>query len=153
MARAAALLALALLAAAVVVGGCGEDEGVSAGATVRVYVGASLCAGAKAELGASKSAGDEVRVRPVCLAETETGGRLDLATVGVNARRASEDSSSIAYVEAAGTANRFARPIVEEADIAFVKSSSGGAAMRQVLNAVAEAGSGSLRTSVRDTLE
>ena len=142
--------------------GCGGDDGVAAGATVRVYVGADLCPAAQHEL---KKGGDEagdVKLEAVCLASDDggtssgkRGGGIDLATIGANARRATEDSSAIAYVESKSPANRFAQTIVEEANIAWTTSSSGGQAMRRVLRAVGEADtdSGSLRDEVRKTLE
>lgn len=154
MARGGGLaLALAALALASVVSGCGEGEGVAAGATVRAYVGAPLCAGAKRELARTGGKAGDVRVQAVCLADAEEGGRLDLATIGVDARRATEDSTAIAFLEAPGPSNRFAQPIVEEAGIAWTTGSSGAKAMRQILHAVAEAGSSSLRDSVREALE
>jgi hypothetical protein len=82
------------------------------------------------------------------------GGRIDLATQGANARRASEDSTAVAFVEAKGKPAEFARPIVEAAGIAFVEAAAGGPAMERVLSAVADAGtSGSLREKVREALE
>jgi hypothetical protein len=147
LARAVALAAAALIALAAV--GCGEDEGVAAGATVNAYFGASLCAEAQ---GAAGKAGD-LELRVICLEDPSPGGDLDLATAGASARRATEDSSAIAYVEARGPANRFARTIVEEAGIAFVTASSGESAVQRVLAAVEEAGSGSIRDEVRGNLE
>jgi hypothetical protein len=97
-------------------------------------------------------AGD-VRVQVVCLDETRKDKRLDLATVGANARRATEDSTAIAYVELPGPANRFALPIVEEAGIAWMRAGTGSPALQRVLKAVEEAGSGSLRDEVREKLE
>ena len=62
MARAAAALAAAL-ALALAVAGCGEDEGAAAGATVHVYVGSELCAGARRALRAAGNEAGEVQVR------------------------------------------------------------------------------------------
>lgn len=148
-----AVAALALLAAALVVFGCGEDKGVAAGATVNAYVAAPLCAEAQGELGRGNGRAGDVRVRVICLDETSRGKRLDLATVGANARRATEDSTAIAYVEPPGAANRFAQPIVEEAGIAWMRAGSGSSALQRVLKAIEEAGSGSLRDEVRESLE
>jgi hypothetical protein len=147
--RAAVLAAIAcvLLGAA----GCGEGEGVSAGATVAVYVEAPLCAGAKRELASAGGRAGSVRVRAVCLESARNGARLDLAIVGANARRATEDSATIAYVEAP-VAPSFSRPIVEAASVAVIRSDSGQAAMKRLLGAVGEAGTGSLRDSVREAL-
>jgi len=147
LARAVALAAASLIV--LVAAGCGEDEGVAAGAVVNAYVGASLCAEAH---GVAGKAGD-LELRVICLRDPSPGGRLDLATVGANARRATEDSAAVAYVEARGPANRFAQTIVEEAGIAYVTASSGDDAVQRVLAAIEEAGSGSLRDEVRSTLE
>lgn len=146
----ATLLACALVAFAA---GCGGSGGVSSGATVSVYVGASLCPGAQRELTSSGGRAGDVEVRALCLAAAERGGRLDLAVVGANARRASEDSTAIAYVESAGPANRFARTIVEQSGIAWTTGASGAIATRRILDAVSAAGSGSLRDEVREALE
>ena len=126
---------------------------MSSGATVRVYVGAPLCAGTRHELARRQGRAGDLRVSALCLAVARRGGRLSLATIGANARRATEDSAAVAYLEAPGPANRFARPIVEEAGIAYVKASSGTIAMQRVLHAIAEAGSSSIRDEVREALE
>jgi hypothetical protein len=145
-------VALALLVLGVGASGCG-GEGVSKGATVNAYVSAPLCAAAKGELTKQGSSAGNVKLRVVCLAPAMHGGRLDLATIGANARRATEDSSAIAFVEAPGPANRFSRTILEEAGIGWTTASSGASAVQRVLNAVSEAGSGSLRDEVRGDLE
>jgi hypothetical protein len=131
LAPAAALLALAFLAS-----GCGGN-GVSDGAVVSVYVAAPLCAEARreADRDGTDAAGPEVRV--VCLAAVETGGRVDLARAGGNARRATEDSTSVAYVESLGPAAKFTQSILGAADIAWVETSSGTGAMRRVQKALA----------------
>ncbi len=161
-------LALALLGALGGLAGCGGDEGVATGATVRVYVGAGLCSGAERALAAAGAEAGDLRVRAVCLLPVDgaaLGGEflgeprpdhgINLATVGSNARQATQDSSTVAYLEPPGAANRFAEPILEEAGIAFVTASSGGKAMRRVLSAIEEAGSGSssIRDEVRNSLE
>ena len=115
-------------------------------AVVTAYVAAPLCAEAQ-----GGQAG-EVRVRVVCLAPAERSGRLDLAQVGANARRATEDSTAIAYVERQGPAARFSEPIVDSAGIAWIKGSSGARAMQRVLDAVEKSDSGSLRSSVHEAL-
>ncbi len=145
-------VALVLLALGVGAIGCGE-EGVSSGATVRVYVAAPLCAEAQRELAKQGAKASEVEVRVECLDRAESGGRLDLAAIGADARRTTEDSAAIAYVEARGPANRFSRTIVEESGIAWIAAGSGATAMQRVLDAVSEAGSGSLRNEVREALE
>jgi hypothetical protein len=134
-----------------VASGCGE-EGVSSGATVSAYVAESLCAEAKRELARGGGKAGEVRVRAVCLPGTESGGRLDLAATGANARRATEDSTSIAYFEAPGPASKFSRPILDEAGIAYLTAGSGSAAMKRLLGAIEDADTSSLRASVHKTL-
>jgi hypothetical protein len=145
----AALVVLLALAFGTI--GCGGDEGVAGGATVRVYVSGSLCPGAKRELAREGGRAGDVHVRAVCLEGAEAAGRLDLAAIGANARRASEDSAAIAYLEGPGrAAARFAQPILESAGIAHLVAGSGKAGIRQVLGAIAEAGSSSLRDAVRE---
>ncbi len=119
-----------------------------------VYVDAQLCAGAQQELARADGRAGSVRVRVACLAIAEEGGRLDLATVGANARRAAEDSTTVAYLEAPDpTASRFSRPIVDSANIARLTSSSGEAAMAELLKVIEDADSSSLRDSVREALD
>jgi hypothetical protein len=144
--------ALALLALAAVAG-CGGSGGVASGATVDVYVSAGLCPGAREALSGADGKAGEVRVRALCLQPVVGGRRIDLAAQGANARRATQDSTAVAFVEAKGKPAGFAQPIVEEAGIAFVLGSSGAAAMERVLRAVADAGtSGSMREKVHDAL-
>ena len=122
------------------------------GAEVNVYVEAPLCAEAERELAREGGRAGDVRVRAVCLESTEDGERLDLAVVGVNARRAAEDSATVGYFELPSEPS-FSRPIVEAASIAVIRTSSGKAAMAQLLRAIAEADdSSSLRSQVRETL-
>ena len=125
------------------------------GATVTAYVTAPLCAEAERELARDGGQAGDVRVRVVCLPHAESGGELQLATIGANARRATEDSSTIGYIgEPTRTASRFSEPILEGAEIAQLLQPSGAGAMKKLLNAVAEAGSSSsLRESVYDQLE
>jgi hypothetical protein len=148
---AAAALALLALAA---VAGCGGSGGAAAGATVDVYVSAGLCPGAREALSREGAGAGEVEVRALCLQPVVSGKRIDLATQGANARRATQDSTAVAFLEAKGKPAEFAQPIVAEAGIAFVLAGSGEAAMEWVLRAVADAGSsGSLREKVRQALE
>jgi hypothetical protein len=135
--------------------GCGESEGAAEDATVSVYVAASLCSEAENELARRGGRAGDVRVRVVCLPKAESSRKLDLAQIGANARRATEDSSSIGYIgEPTKAASRFSEPILEEAGIAQLPQTSGKAAMRQLLQAVGEAGdSGNLRESVDTALE
>lgn len=139
----------------VAVAGCGENRGVAAGADVSVYVAGALCAEAKRELARSGEEAGDVRVRVTCLPSAESKGKLDLATIGANARRATEDATAIGYIgEPTRAASRFSEPILEEAGIAHLAQISGTAAMEKLLRAVDEAGdSGSLRESVYGTLE
>jgi hypothetical protein len=138
-----------------VLAGCGEASEVSEGAAVSAYVAAPLCVEAKKELARDGGQAGDVRVEVVCLPSTESPKGLDLAQIGANARRATEDSTAIAYIgEPTKSASRFSEPILEEAGIAQLPQSSGSAAMRKLLQAVDEAGSsGSLRESVNAALE
>jgi hypothetical protein len=145
-------LAAVICALLVAGAGCGGESGVAAGASVAAYVEAPLCAGAKRALARRDGKAGEVRVRALCLAPAEAGERVDLATVGANARRATEDSTSVAYIEAPARPS-FSRPIVESASIAVIRATSGAAAMDRLLKAIEESGtSGSLRESVREAL-
>jgi hypothetical protein len=146
-----ALIAAALLLLAV---GCG-DEGVAEDATVSVYVSDPLCADAKRELVRNDNRVGDLRVRAVCADDARRAGESRLAAIGAAARRATEDSSSVAYV---GTtepvARRFSEPILEEADIPRISSDSGEASMARLLRALQRADeSGSLRESLAEELE
>ena len=116
------------------------------------YVDAPLCAGAKQELASEGAQAGSVRVRVACLASARDGARLNLATVGANARRATEDSTTIAYIELPATPS-FSRPLVEAANIPVIRSDSGATAMARLLGAIGDADSGSLRDSVREAME
>lgn len=131
------LIALGILA------GCGEG-GAADGATVSVYAAAPLCR----EAGKGGRAGD-LTVRVVCLPPVERGGEADLAVAGADARRATEDSTSVAYLEAPGPAAEFGRTVVESADIAWIETSSAAAAMHRILTAL-EGDSSSPRKAVLD---
>jgi len=120
-------------------------------AVVTAYVDAPLCAGAERRLESSGMVAGSVRVRVSCLAPAREAARLDLAVIGANARRASEDSSTVAYVELPASPS-FSRPIVESAGIAVIRSNSGEAAISRLLQAIRAADSNSLRDSVRETL-
>jgi hypothetical protein len=150
--RVAAAACCALL---VGVAGCGESEGVADGATATVYAAAPLCAEAKRELARGDGKAGNVQLRVVCLSSAESPNKLKLATIGANARRATEDSTAIGYIgEPTRAASRFSEPILESAGIAQLTETSGAAAMKKLLKAVTEAGSsGSLRESVLGELE
>ncbi len=126
---------------------------MSNGATVSAYVVSPLCVGAKRELARAGGRARSVRVRVVCLPSPLNGARLDLAKVGANARRATEDSASVGYLAPPDRAARFATPILDAADVASVYDSSGATATKRLLKAIRRAGdSGSLRASVFDDL-
>jgi hypothetical protein len=137
------------------VAGCSGGEGVESGATVTAYVAAPLCAGAKKELVRSGGEAGDLQVRAICLPSDAEGGKLDLATVGANARRATEDSTTVAYLEPPEPrTSRFTHPILETAKIPSISNSSGKAGMAHLLSAIERAGdSGNLRESVGDELE
>ncbi|MGC1850982.1 MAG: hypothetical protein WA687_00935 [Solirubrobacterales bacterium] len=135
--------------------GCGGGEGVDEGATVTAYVAEPLCAGAERELARDGGEAGGLRVRVTCLPSVEADGKLDLATIGANARRATEDSSAVGYIgEPTSAATRFSEPILEAADIPQLSGSSGAAAMADLLQALKQASgdSGSLRQSVLNEL-
>lgn len=154
LSKAAFVAAAALLLLVVLGVGCGGGEGAAEGASVTAYVDASLCGEAKQALAREGGRVDSLRVRVSCLEPTRTGARLDLATVGANARRASEDSTAIAYVEAPDPkAARFSETILESAGIPHLVDNSGQAAMSDLLKALSEADLNSLRDSVSDELQ
>src|SRR5262249_14418404 len=83
----------------------------------------------------------EVRVRTVCLAGSEAGGRIDLAAIGADARRATEDSSTVGYIgETDPRAARFSSTILESAGIAQVSGAPGAGAMAKLIEAMEAAG-------------
>lgn len=151
--RNAALAAVCALL--LVVAGCGDSEGVADGATATAYVAASLCAEAKRELARDGGEAGGVQLRVICLPSAESSHRLELATIGANARRATEDSTTVGYIgEPTRAASRFSEPILESAGIAQLTETSGTTAMKKLLKAVTEASSsGSLRESVNHQLE
>jgi hypothetical protein len=143
-----------LLAVALTVGVAACGGGDASGATVSVYVAAPLCAGAKSELAKHGATAGHFNVAARCLAPSERGGGgVDLATVGSNSRRATEDTSAVATLESPGPGNKFSRPILESAGIPLVTSSSGRKGMKQVIEAVESAGTSGVRESVRGALE
>ena len=98
-----------------------------------VYAGAPVCAEAKRELARSGARAGSVRVRVVCTDPVGAKGGLDLAAAGANARRAVEDSSAVAYLEAPGPAIPVTRPILDEADLRLLATSSGADGIASVL--------------------
>jgi hypothetical protein len=122
--------------------GCGNGGEVETGANVTIYAGASICSRAKAELQRAGARAGSVRARVVCAPAVESGGRLNLAAAGANARAATQDSSSVAYLEAPGPAISFIRPILDEAEIRMIVDRSGSRSMATVLDALDSARSG-----------
>ena len=122
--------------------GCGSEDGVDEGAVVTVYVAKEQCADAKRNLERFEGRAGELRVQDVCLAPAKDGKRLDLAVLGENARRATEDSSTVAFIEGPGASNRYTEPILEEAEVALVSTGSGATSMGRVLDLLADWDSG-----------
>lgn len=162
MARWGAAVAVVLALLGVV--GCGA-EGVSGGATVHVYASAPLsgpeaalgkgfCSDARKALARAGGRAGDVRLRLTCLDDAH-GARWRLAAIGANARRATEDSATVAYLgEPQAKAARFSETILEAAGVGQVAGPSGAAAMTSVLKAVGEAGGAEdLRADVRKDLE
>ena len=134
------------------IGGCGSG-GVSKDAIVTAYVEAPLCVAAKRELAKHGGRAGDLRVQAICLPSAHEAKKLSLATLGANARRATEDSTSVAYLEAPDPkASRFVHPILETAEVPWIPSSSGSAAMSRLLTLIPDADSGSLRQSLREEL-
>jgi hypothetical protein len=126
---------------------------VAENATVSVYVSAPLCVGAKQALKPGAGRAGDIRVRAVCV-DDGGGNGSPLAAIGDAARRASEDSASVAYI---GTpdpvAVRFSEPILDEAGIARIESGSGAGAMKGLLRAIRVSGdAASVREAVYERL-
>jgi hypothetical protein len=135
--------------------GCGEGGGVGDGATATVYVAAGACDQAKRALGNEGERVGSLRVRVACVPSTEEAGRFDLAQIGANVRRATEDSTTIAYVgELDPTSVRFSETILEAAGIAQLPEMPGSKAVHKLLPAIEQAldEGGNLRQSVYDQL-
>lgn len=133
-------------------GGCGEEDEVASGATVTAYVEAPLCAGAQRALARRGGEVGALRLRAVCLPAHSRGGRLDLAVLGANARRAAEDSTAVAYLAASDrAAARFSGPILTAAGIGTVETESGAVAIGRVAVALTS-GDGAPREAVREGL-
>jgi len=151
-----------VLVLALGVGGCGS-EGAESGATVRVYVSAPL-RGEEAEAGrrlceearqqASQGKGGEsLELQVVCLDAAGPGGGWTLAQVGANARRATEDSTAVAYIgEPDREARRQSRPIVEAAELAELGGLSGREAVAKVTAAIADGDESEPRQAVLDAV-
>lgn len=119
-----------------------------------VYVSAPLCVGAKQELARNDGRGGDFRVRAICADDTGNADLSTLSAIGATARRATEDSSSVAYIGTTDpVAMRFSEPILDEADIPRISAGSGEASMTRLLRALQRADtSGSLRESLADEL-
>jgi branched-chain amino acid transport system substrate-binding protein len=133
--------ALALGALALAAAGCGTTgSGIEAGESVTVYVsmplrgpeaptGAGVVRGARLALADAMGKAGDLRVRAVYLDDTAGRGasaRWSPAAAAVNARRATEDSSAIAYVgELQSGATRASVPITNEARMLQVSPASG----------------------------
>lgn len=147
MRRLQVLFPLVVAALAAASGGC--DQGAESGATVSVYVVPPLCQEARQVVDVADRQAGDLKVRVLCLRRVELGGRADLATAGANARRATEDSSSVAYLESPGPAAPFSQSIVANAGVAWVKTSSAAPVTRRILKALEGDGS-SPRKAVLD---
>jgi hypothetical protein len=133
--------------------GCGSGTGVSEDATVTAYVEAPLCAAAKRELVEHDGRAGDLRVQAVCLPSPREATKLSLATLGANARRATEDSTTVVYLEAPDPkAARFTHPILETAEVPWISENSGAVAMAHLLELIESADSGSLRESLGEAL-
>lgn len=150
---------IACLLAVMLVSGCGE-EGAEAGATVRIYVsaplhgaegaeGRRLCAGAREEASQSGDKVGDLKLEVICLDAAGKAGRWRLAQVGANARRATEDSTAVAYVgEPDPRARKQSRPIVAAAEIAEIGGVSGEEAVAAVVEAIRDGDEGHPRDAV-----
>lgn len=163
MAKGIAGVLLAAIVAALALTGCGEG-GAEEGARLNVYASAPLhggeaaagkrvCAEARRAAGrAGAPGGFELRV--VCLDAAGPEGRWTLARVGANARRATEDSTAVAYLgEPVRAARRHSLPIVEAAGIAELSGLPGRDAVAAVAAAIEESGSDDPRQAVLDAVE
>lgn len=159
LARAGAAL-LALVLGAVGAAGCGEEEGVAEGATVTAYVEKPLCERPGVSMAQNES-GEALAVEFVCLpaargpqlSQGVGGSRIDLATAGANARRATEDSAAIVYIEPddPGVA-RFTHPILEAAGVGWITADSRRQGVRQLMKLLAAADTDDLRADLREKL-
>jgi ABC-type branched-subunit amino acid transport system substrate-binding protein len=160
-----ALVLLAALAA-----GC-SSGGLESGAHVTVYVsvplrgadaagGREVLRGARSALAQADGRAGGLKVRAVYLDDARgrgRGARWTLPAVAANARRATEDSTAVAYIgELDQRASRTSEAITSEAGILQVAPRAGSAgaghrAMDDVLHAITSAAdSGDERGAVRD---
>ncbi|HKF81671.1 MAG TPA: hypothetical protein VKB23_01765 [Solirubrobacterales bacterium] len=153
------MIVVACLLGAVFAAGCGEG-GAGEGARVTVYVsaplrgpeasaGKRLCAGARAEAAKAGGRVEDLRLAVVCLDAADGAGGWTLAQVGANARRATEDSSAVAYVgEPDPRARKQSRPIVAAAEIAAIGGVSGEEAVASVIAAIRDGDASEPRDAV-----
>jgi hypothetical protein len=153
------MIVVACLLGAMLAAGCGEG-GAAKGARVTVYVsgplrgaeapaGKRLCAGARAEAARAGSEVEDLRLEVVCLDVAGGAGGWTLARVGSNARTATEDSTTVAYVgEPDPRARKQSRPIVDAAEIAEIGGVSGGEAVAAVIAAIREGDASNPRDAV-----
>ena len=161
-------MALALVASAAVGSGCGGGGDVAEHAPVHVYVSVPLsgteaavgeraCAELRGALSRAESDGEglPVEVRVTCLDDSGGAPRWTLAAVGANARAATEDSTTVAYVgELDPAASRFSETILEAAGIAQLPAADARAAAAKLIDAIRAAGVDSeLRDEVLRSLE
>lgn len=150
---------IAFLLVAALIFGCGEG-GAESGARVTVYVsapltgadaavGRRLCEGARR--GAARSSGkvEDLEIEVVCLDAVGETGRWTLAQVGANARRATEDSTTVAYAgEPDPRARKQSGPIVDAAGIAAIGGVSGEEAVSRVIAAIRDGDASEPRQAV-----
>lgn len=158
MSRPLSILAACFLGVALL-GGCGEG-GAEAGARVTVYVsaplhgaeaaaGRRLCAEAREAAAGVGREVEDLKLEVVCLDAAGEGGRWTLAKVGSNARTATEDSTTVAYVgEPDPRARKQSRPIVDAAEIAEISGVSGEEAVAAVIAAIRDGDASKPRDAV-----
>lgn len=155
MARAGAqALLLLTVALAAIASGCAE-EGAQEGAELTVYVsapGMRLCDEARAAAQGKRTT-EDYTLRVVCLGTGSRDGGT-LAKVGSNARRATEDSTSVAYVgEPDRETRKQSQPILASAEIGQLGELDGREAIKTVISAIDEADSDDPRAAVYDAIE
>jgi hypothetical protein len=92
-------------------------------------------------------------VQAVCLRSPQEAKKLSLATVGANARHATQDSTAVAFLEVSDPrVSPFTHRILEKAEIPWIAGRSGSVAMARLLKLIDAAGSGSLRRQLREDL-
>ncbi len=131
------------------------------GATVTAYVENPLCKRPAVAMVPTGGSG-ALAVRFVCLpaargpglSQGVGGGRqIDLAVAGANARRATEDSTTVAYIDSPDPAvNRFTHPILEAAGIGWITAEQQEEAERRLGRLLVDADTSSLRADVREAL-